>query len=80
MLVDKLKIYETRSLKKSLQFKFNKNILNMQIVKLRLLTQIGVLDGIFLLNLLKRKINLAKEVFVLEIEQGQEVFIPLELS
>mmetsp|Transcript_21305 Transcript_21305/g.32979 ORF Transcript_21305/g.32979 Transcript_21305/m.32979 type:complete len:82 (-) Transcript_21305:1133-1378(-) len=38
------------------------------------------MHGVFALKILQKKIALAREAFVLEIEQGAEVFIPHELS
>jgi hypothetical protein len=41
---------------------------------------VGGLTDIFYLKAVERKIDLQKKMFVLELEQGQEVYIPNELS
>lgn len=40
----------------------------------------GNLHGTFYLRTRLKKIDLVKQIFVLDIEQDQEVYIPVELS
>ena len=40
----------------------------------------GALNGVFLIMALLKKIELTREMFMHEIEEGNEVYIPYELS
>lgn len=42
--------------------------------------KLKAISGISLLRCLLRRIQIVKELFIIDIEQGQEVFIPKELS
>ena len=48
--------------------------------KIKFMLGVGGLTDIFYLKAVIRKIELQKQMFVLELEQGQEVYIPNELS
>lgn len=48
-------------------------------VKLKMILSLGALTGVFYVRALLKKIQLAKEIFVQDIEEGQAVFIPKEL-
>lgn len=49
-------------------------------MKLRLLLQLKAMKGEMYIQLLLRVIDVAKQVFILAIEMGIEVYIPPELS
>ena len=78
--VGNLRMYEPKTIKKRLEFKFERNNRVDQYLKLKLVLSLGAVKGEFLIQIFLRIISLAKEIFVLNIEQGQEVFIPLELT
>ena len=78
--VGNLRMYEPKTIKKRLEFKFERNNRVDQYLRLKLVLSLGAVRGEFLIKIFLRIINLAKEIFVLNIEQGQEVFIPLELT
>ena len=48
--------------------------------KIKLVLNLKAADKILFIKLVLKKIELAKKLFVLEIEQGEEVFIPAEIS
>ena len=62
-----------------LKFKYKVNGLKIQMVKLKMVLSIGALWGVFYVRALLKKIQLAKEIFVQDIEEGHAVFIPREL-
>lgn len=51
-----------------------------QYMKTRLMLSLKMLKGLFFIETLLTKIKLAKQIFVLDVEQGQEVFILDDLS
>ena len=51
-----------------------------QYMKIRLILALRMLKGLFFIETLLTKIKLAKQIFVLDVEQGQEVFILDDLS
>jgi len=61
-------------------YKHDKNVLNAKLLKVKFMLGVGGLMDIFYLKSVIKKIQLKKQLFVLELEQGQEVFIPNELS
>ena len=63
-----------------LRLKFRKKILETQLDNVRFILAIGGLSDIFFIIATLRKYDLLKQLFVLELEQGQEVFIPPQLS
>ena len=48
--------------------------------KLMLLGSMKVIQGVLYIKVYLNRIALAKEIFLLHFEQGQEVWIPTELS
>ena len=78
--VDGKKMYEKQSLEKKLKFKFNRNNLQIQLNTLKLLQSIRTFNGIFLIMAILKRIEVSKKVFMIDIEQGFEVFIPTDLQ
>lgn len=66
--------------RKFLKDKISRNSREKTIIKLNMVIKLRAINGIAYLRCLLRKIQIAKELFILEIEQGAEVFIPKELS
>ena len=62
------------------QYKYTKSIKSELARKINFLTKIKSVDGILFIKLKLKLIQLRKEIFLLEIEQGEEVLIPQELS
>jgi len=73
-------MYQQRSLEQIHRYKIRRTFLMKQYLKLRLVLALGLLHGLFFIETLLRKIKLAKQIFVLDLEQGQEVFILSDLS
>jgi len=63
-----------------IEFKKNRHSLSAKFERIKLILNLKAVDKVLFIKLLLKKIELAKEIFILEIEQGQEVFIPAELS
>lgn len=78
--VDGINMYYPRSKGVKLRFKFRKKVLDMQLIKLKFILAIGGLTDIFYIIATLRKYEIIKAMFVLELELGQEVFIPYSLS
>lgn len=51
-----------------------------QYMRIRLILSMRMLKGLFYIETLLKKIALAKKIFVLDIEQGMEVYILDDLS
>jgi hypothetical protein len=60
--------------------KYKRMQMTSQLTKVKFMLGVGGLTDIFYLKAVLRKIELQKKMFVLELEQGQEVYIPNELS
>lgn len=73
-------MYEKLSEQKYLRLKLEKHLLNYQYSKLNLIYKFKLFQGEYLLKLILKKIQVAKQLFIIEIEQGNEVLIPKELS
>ena len=73
-------MYEQMSEAEAAKYRYQKQILERHLSKLNIILQMGTLQGTFYTRLCLKKIELVKQLFVLEIEQDQEVFIPPELS
>ena len=79
-IVGNRRMFEEKPVIKMLRYKFDRrNLMNMY-GKLRLIISLRAVEGELFILLLLQSIKLAKEIFVLEIEQGLETFIPPELS
>ena len=68
------------SLNKRLQYKYKKSSKSEQIRKLDMILFLRSVKGILFIKSKLKKIELIKELFILELEQGGEVFIPNELK
>ena len=74
------RIQEKLSEKKYLELKLSKHKMNYQVNKLRMIMKFQLLKGEYFLQLMLKKIKVATQLFVIEIEQENEVLIPRELS
>ena len=63
-----------------IEFKSKKRIIEKMINKVKFVKCFDILKGEVYNFLLLRLIELEKELFVLDVEQGNEVFIPKALS
>lgn len=63
-----------------IEYKKNKYIQNALFEKIKLVLNLKAVNKVLYIKLLLKKIDLAKSLFILEIEQGEEVFIPPEIS
>lgn len=69
--IGKLRIYEETSLKKILNFKYFKNNKLSQYCKLKMMTclcELSSIDPILFIQIKKKQIELAKEIYILDIE------------
>lgn len=57
-----------------------RNQKNEILLKYKMIISTRAIRGVLYLESLKNKIKLVKELFVYEMEQGEETFIPKELS
>ena len=73
-------MYLVRNAGAQLRFKFNNRVLNEELVKLRFILGVGGLNDLFFIKAILKKKEIIKKKFVLDLEQGQEVFIPRDLS
>lgn len=73
-------LFQTKNYKKVIEYKKNKYITTAMFEKIKLVLNLKGVDRILYIKLLLKKIDLAKKLFILEIEQGDEVFIPAEIS
>ena len=74
------KMYEVKSHKKFLEVKMQKAQLSLNIRKIQLVLGLNCAQGMMFVKVLLKKINLVKDLFLTEIEQGNEVYIPKDLS
>ena len=80
VIVDDLNMYENRSARVKFRNKFNKKIIDGRLQNIKFMIGCGELVDIFFIKASLKRVQLIKEKFILELEQGQEVFIPSELS
>jgi hypothetical protein len=80
VVVNDVPLFDDKTFKNFLQYKMNNNFLLDQYEKLNLILNFRAVRGLTFLKLLLKRIEMAKEVFVLNIEQGEEVFIMKDLS
>tara|TARA_B110000305_G_C19245035_1_gene541887 strand:+ start:489 stop:710 length:222 start_codon:yes stop_codon:yes gene_type:complete len=73
-------MFEAKTEKKFVQTKKNRVNKVICINKIKILQRMAAVEKIIFINCSLRKIQLAKEIFVIDIEQGSEVMIPKELS
>jgi hypothetical protein len=78
--VDGMQMYDQRSTKAKFHYKVIRKIIEKQLTKVKFMIAVGGLIDIFYIKCMLRKISLMKKMFVLELEQGQEVFIPKDLT
>lgn len=78
--IGKERMYEAHSIRSGITFKLRRQMLTEMIAKINLILRLRVLQDIFFIKALLMKFELSKRLFVLEIEQGQEVYIPEDMS
>lgn len=78
--VDGIQMYEQRSVRSTISYKLRKQMLERLIMKLALSLSLKLFTDYFYIKALLTKIELAKQLFVLEVEQGTDVSIPDDLS
>ena len=78
--IDDVGLFEDKTFKNYLTFKMNNNYLLDQYEKLNLIINFRAVRGLTFLKLLLKRLEMAKELFVLNIEQGDEVYIMKDLS
>lgn len=67
-------------MEKMLKFKFQRGNLRKQFSTLKMLISIKAFSGIFMIMAILKRIEISKKIFIIDIEQGQEVFIPGDLQ
>lgn len=80
VVVDDLNMYENRSARVKFRNKFNRKIIEGRLNNIKFMLGCGELIDVFFIKCSLLRIQLIKSKFILELEQGQEVFIPQELS
>ena len=75
-----LRIYEEKTIENKIAYKFKLSQRQDAYLKLKLLMSLRAIKGELYLQVALRCIRLAKEIFMIEVEEGKEVFIPQELS
>lgn len=73
-------LYENNRLGKFTKYKFSKKSRDQMYNKLDLLLSLRLFGGLLFLRLMLYKIQLAKEIFMIELELGKEVFVPKDMS
>ena len=80
VVVDNLNMYENRSARVKFRARFNKKLIEGRLSNIKFMLGCGELIDIFFIKCSLLRIDLIKKKFILELEQGQEVYIPPELS
>ena len=75
-----VRLYEAKPVKKKYRYKFDRTNKMELYHKLKLLLSLQAVRGELFIQVFLRCIKLRKEVFMLDIEEGREVFIPRELA
>ena len=72
-------MYEQRSVKSTISYKLRKQALERLIMKLQLSMSMHLFTDYFFIKAFLTKMELVKQLFVLEVEQGTDVSIPDDL-
>ena len=78
--VNDVNMYPEKPVYSLIKYKVNKQQKEVQYMRLKLLRTIGAFKGLTLIEILLNEIRLAKEIFLLDIAQGDEILIPRELG
>ena len=78
--VNDVNMYPEKPVYSLIKYKVNKQQKEVQYMRLKLLRTIGGFKGLTLIEILLDEIRLAKEIFLLDIAQGDEILIPRELG
>jgi hypothetical protein len=62
------------------KLKMKVNMLEMILEKIKIVLNLKAVSGILYVDLVLRKLKVERDLFILEIEQGIEVFIPNSIS
>lgn len=73
-------MYLNRDVGTKLRFKFNKRVLHEELLKIKFILGVGGLNDLFFIIAILKKYDIVKKKFVLDLEEGQEVFIPQDLT
>ena len=76
----KTELFKDSNHQQFIKYKFKRKGREIQYNKIKLFMNMKLIGGIVYCKALLKRIQIAKELFVLEIEQGQEVLIPSDLS
>mmetsp|Transcript_14114 Transcript_14114/g.21992 ORF Transcript_14114/g.21992 Transcript_14114/m.21992 type:complete len:146 (-) Transcript_14114:533-970(-) len=71
---------KSKRYKKMIRQKFTRKFKEMIYNKINLVIGLKAIRGLVFLRVLLKKIELARELFLMDIEEGLEVFIPKDLS
>ena len=77
---DGVRMFQEKSVVQRIKFKFKITQKRDQYMKLRFMILLNAVKGELYLQVLLRSMKLVKEIFILEVEEGTEVFIPRQLS
>lgn len=72
--------FHLQSHQKFIRYKYNKIMRKMNLDKLNALMKLKMVRGMPYITAMKLKIQLARDLLILEIEQGNQVYIPYYLS
>lgn len=78
--VDGLNMYELRSKRVMLKYKHDRAVIERKLARIKVMLALTGLVDVFFIKCVLKRIRLAKQLFVLELEHSQEVYIPDELS
>lgn len=78
--VDDMNMYDQRSSRVMINYKYDKNVLDAKLLKVKFMLGVGNITDVFYIKTLIKKKQLVKQIFVQKVEHSTEVFIPLELS
>lgn len=78
--VGNILMYEQKSMKKELEYKFNTNYATEMKTKMTIITNLKAAKGSVYILILLKKIAMARDLFILKFEQGEETYIPFELT
>ena len=78
--IDGKRMTEKLSNHKKLNFKLERKHLKKQLSTLNMLQSIKTFSGVFLIMAILKRIEISKKLFLIDIEQGREVFIPTDLQ
>lgn len=73
-------MYDQRSVRSKLRYRIQRKQIEEELLKVKFMMGIGGLSDVFYIKCLLKKYQAVKKMFVLQIEAGNDVLIPRELS